>query len=125
MVEAREDVATLLAAAGRLDEAERQLREALRIAPSSVQALVELCAVLRARGRADDAVAACEAAARGVPASIDAQAALADAHAAAGDRTGAIAAAERARSLALDQGRSATAAELERRLTSYRTGESQ
>lgn len=125
MVEAREDVATLLAAAGRLDDAERQLREALRIAPGSPRALAELGAVLVAQGRAAEAVPAYEDAARLAPGSIDVLAGLAEAHAAAGNRPRAIAAAERARALAAAEGRSATAAELERRIASYRAGGSE
>jgi tetratricopeptide (TPR) repeat protein len=122
MVEAREDLALLLTRAGRADAAERQLREAIRVAPGSLGARVRLGAALAAQGRAADAVAAYVDAVRLAPRSVDVHAALAEARAATGDWTGATTAAERARALALDEGRSATVAEIDRRIARYREG---
>jgi tetratricopeptide (TPR) repeat protein len=122
MVEAREDLATLLAGAGRLPDAEAQLRDAIRTDPQSARGHVQLGAVLGAQGRWREAVAAYEGAVRLAPRWIDAFASLAEAQAAAGDFPRAVVAAERARDLARNDGRAATVAELDRRLTSYRAG---
>jgi tetratricopeptide (TPR) repeat protein len=122
MVEAREDLAVLLARAGRPAEAEAQLRAAIARSPGSMRAHMQLGAVLGGQGRFGESVAVYQEAVRLAPRSVDAYAALADGQAKAGDFDQAITAAERARVLARDEGRGPTVAEIDRRIASYRDG---
>ena len=65
--ESHVNVGNAFADAGRLDEAERSFRTALRLAPDDVPALVNLADVLRARGRPPEGEAVLAAAARRLP----------------------------------------------------------
>ena len=122
MVETREDFAVLLAKAGRLADAEAQNREVIARSPGSLRAHAQLGSVLAGQGRWSEAVTAYEAAVRLTPRSIDVNAGLAEGLANTGAFDRAIASATRARALALDEGRTATVAEMERRIASYRGG---
>jgi tetratricopeptide (TPR) repeat protein len=122
MTAAREDVALLLAAAGRFPEAEAQLREALRLAPGSPGAQLRLARTLGAQARWSEAVVAYEQAVQLAPRWVEAYAGLAEARAALGDFARAVTAAERAKVLAESEGRSATVAELARRIGAYGAG---
>ncbi len=121
MVEAREDLSVLLIAAGRADDAERQLREAARLAPDSLRTHLRLASLLATQQRAAEAVAEYEVATRLAPRSIEAYVGLAATEAAVGDHTRALTAAGRARELAVDEGRTSTVAEIDRRIAEYRT----
>jgi tetratricopeptide (TPR) repeat protein len=120
MVEAREDLSVLLVAAGRTDDAERELREAARLAPDSLRTHLWLANLLATQQRGVEAVAEFEVATRLAPRSVEAYVGLAASEAAIGDHARAVTAAGRARELALDEGRTAMAAEIGRRLAEYR-----
>ena len=62
-----------------------------------------------------------EVATRLAPRSIEAYVGLAATEAAVGDHTRALTAAGRARELAVDEGRTSTVAEIDRRIAEYRT----